>query len=126
MSEHTTSTAHTDLIDTYLTAYGEPSEAARRELIELAFAADAVLADPPFVASGHAELHASFGAVQAQFAGHRFARTSAVDEHHDVARYRWSLNGPDGSPAVSGVDVVTFRDGKIAQVTGFFGEPADR
>lgn len=117
---------HTALIDAYLAAYGEPAETTRRELITRAFAPDAVLADPPFVAAGHDELHATFGAVQAQFPGHRFTRTSGVDEHHDVARYRWSLNGPDGTPAVAGMDVVTFRDGRIERVTGFFGDAPER
>ena len=122
----TDTTQHTSVIDTYLAAYGEPAEDTRRDLIAAAFTADAVLADPPFVATGHAELHATFGAVQAQFPGHRFTRTSAVDEHHDVARYRWSLDGPDGTPAVAGLDVVVFRDGRIERVSGFFGDPAER
>jgi hypothetical protein len=125
-------TTRTDLIDTYLAAYGEPDTDARTALIASAFTTDAVLADPPFAATGHAELHATFGAVQAQFPGHRFTRTSAVDEHHDTARYTWSLDGPDGTPAVAGMDVVSFASGgvdgvdgagdRIARVVGFFGD----
>lgn len=116
-------TDHEQLIDTYLQAYGEPDEPRRAELIAAAFAAGAKLADPPFEAAGHAELSGAFAAVQAQFPQHRFTRTSVVDQHHDVARYTWSLNGPDGDAAVSGTDFVRFDgDGKIAAVTGFFGD----
>lgn len=117
-------TEHTSLIDTYLAAYGEPDESTRTSLIAAAFAPDAVLADPPFVATGHAELHATFGAVQAQFPGHRFTRTSAVDAHHDTARYTWRLDGPDGTTAVAGTDVVTFSGDRIGKVVGFFGDVA--
>lgn len=117
-----TNIATVELIDTYLAAYGEPDPARRRELIEAAFTSDAVLADPPFIATGLDELHATFAAVQDQFPGHRFRRRSDVDQHHDAARYRWSLDGPDGTSAITGHDVVMFADGKIRRVTGFFGD----
>lgn len=116
-------TTHDTTIDIYLTAYGEPDDVARAGLIAQAFADDATLTDPPFTATGHATLSASFAAVQAQFPEHRFVRTSAVDAHHDMARYTWALNGPDGSTSVAGSDFVCFdAEGRIASVTGFFGD----
>ena len=36
-------------------------------------------------------------AVQAQFPGHTFRRTSAVDGHHGFARYEWEMLAPDGT-----------------------------
>ena len=115
-------TTSTETIDTYLAAYGEPDPDRRRELSVAAFADGGVLADPPFVATGHDELHATFAAVQEQFPGHRFRRCSEVDEHHDAARYRWSLESPDGTVAVAGTDYVLFVAGKIVRATGFFGD----
>lgn len=118
----------TTTIDTYLQAYSEGDPGRRTELIEQVFAPTAVLTDPPFVASGHAELVGTFGAVLEQFPGHRFRRRSAVDEHHGVARYAWSLDAPDGTTALTGLDVVRFGDdGLIADVVGFMGDlrPAD-
>jgi hypothetical protein len=110
-----------ETIDTYLQAYGEPDGDRRRELIERAFASDATLADPPFDAAGHEALHATFGAVLDQYPRHTFRRTSEVDEHHDAARYRWQMVGPDGAIAFAGTDVVRFDGtGKIASVLGFF------
>lgn len=110
-----------DTIEAYLRAYSEPDGDRRRELIEQAFAPDATLADPPFDAAGHDALHATFGAVLDQYPRHSFRRTSDVDEHHDVARYRWQMVGPDGTVAFAGTDVVRFDGtGKIASVVGFF------
>ncbi len=57
--------------------------------------------------------------------GHSLARTTAVDTHHDQARFGWTVNGPDGSVAVAGIDVVTFEaDGRIRTAVGFFGDVA--
>ena len=113
----------TQVIDTYLEAYGEPDATRRRTLIEQAWAADGVLADPPMDAAGHDGIDEMFAAVQSTFAGHTFRRTSAVDEHHGVARYGWELRAPDGTTALSGMDVASFdRTGRLARVTGWFGE----
>jgi hypothetical protein len=113
-------------IDTYLEAYGEPETAKRAQLITRAFADDARLIDPPMDAAGHDGIAAMAAAVQGQFPGHTFRRTSAVDTHHDFARYAWQLVGPDGAVAVAGTDVVEVdADGRIVRVVGFFGELAD-
>lgn len=113
---------HVRTIDTYLAAYGEPDDRRRRALIAECFSAEASLADPPFAVAGHDELAAGFAAVQAQFPGHTFARTSAVDEHHGAARYAWELRSPDGAAAVAGQDFVRFDTaGRLTAVFGFFG-----
>ncbi|MGA9278409.1 nuclear transport factor 2 family protein [Ilumatobacter sp.] len=112
----------TSTIDRYLDAYGETDADRRLQLISESFTPDATLADPPLDAAGHDGLSAMFAAVQSQFPGHTFMRTSAVDEHHGAARYEWSLAGPDGTVAVIGNDFVRFgSDGKLASVVGFFG-----
>lgn len=111
------------LIDTYLDAYSEPDARRRADLVASVFASEATLADPPFTATGHAELVGTFGAVLEQFPGHRFRRTSGVDEHHGVARYGWTFEAPDGTPAFGGLDVVTVGpDGTIVSVVGFIGD----
>ena len=112
----------TATIDTYLAAYGETDPASRRRLLEQSFAPSATLADPPFDATGLDAIDATFAAVQGQFPGHTFRRTSAVDSHHGAARYGWELVGTDGAVAVAGVDFVRLgNDGLLVQVAGFFG-----
>jgi hypothetical protein len=60
--------------------------------------------------------------VLSHFPGHRFRRASAIDTHHDIARYGWELVAADGEVAVSGLDVVDIGpDGRLRRVVGFFG-----
>ena len=74
-------------------------------------------------AEGHAALGEMVAAVQARFPGHRFHRTSGVDVHHDQLRFAWELRGPDGAVAAAGIDVGGLAsDGRLARITGFFGE----
>ncbi len=109
-------------IDTYLAAYGETDPARRRAGIEASWDANGHLADPPMDAAGHDALDAMFAAVQAQFPGHLFRRTSGIDEHHDTARYSWDLIAPDGTASVAGTDIARLNQtGKLTSVTGFFG-----
>jgi hypothetical protein len=109
-------------IDTYLAGYCEPDPDARATLIAAAWAPDGELLDPPLAGRGHAELAALTDAVLTHFPGHAFRRTSAVDSHHDCARYTWELVAPDGEIAVAGTDFVELADsGMIRRVVGFFG-----
>jgi hypothetical protein len=52
-------------------------------------------------------------------------RASAVDAHHDVARFAWELVAPGGAVALGGLDVARIGpDGRLQEVTGFFGDLA--
>jgi hypothetical protein len=112
-------------VDANLAAYGEPDADRRAALIAEAWASDGRLIDPPLDGQGHDGIDAMFVAVQGMFAGHSFRRTTAVDAHHDRARYGWELVAPDGTVALAGVDYAEVDgEGKLLTVTGFFGEPA--
>jgi hypothetical protein len=126
---HTTSTTTItaapleSVIDASLQAYGEPDAGRRAELIAASWAVDGHLVDPPIEGRGHDGIDATFAAVQAQFPGHRFRRTTAVDAHHGIARYGWELVSADGAVALGGMDVaVVGDDGLLTTVAGFFGE----
>ena len=74
-------------------------------------------------AAGHAEISELHAALQGQFPGHRFRRSSAVDTHHDRFRVGWELVGPDGAVALAGTDVGELtEDGRLRAITGFFGD----
>ena len=115
----------TETIDTYLEAYGETDPARRATLIEQAWAPDGQLIDPPLDAAGHDGIDGMFAAVQSQFPGHTFRRSTEVDAHHAFARYGWQLVAADGSVTLAGTDVAEVDEsGRLVRVTGFFGEPA--
>jgi hypothetical protein len=114
----------TQLVDTHLVAYGEPDPDRRAELIAAVWTPDGRLVDPPMSGEGHAGIAALAEALQGQFPGHRFRRTTQIDAHHDVLRYGWALVGPDGRVAVAGEDVAQLAaDGRLRQICGFFGDP---
>jgi hypothetical protein len=112
----------TATVDTYLSAWNETDPARRVALVEQVWAADGTLTDPPLAAEGHGGISDLHAALQAQFPGHRFRRSSAVDAHHDRFRVGWELVGPDGTIALAGLDVGELTDdGRLHSITGFFG-----
>ena len=109
-----------DLNERYLACWNETDPAARRALIEQLWADDATYTDPVADVRGHEEIDATIEAVQQQFPGFVFTPGTAVDAHHNRARFTWGL-GPDGAePLVEGFDVLVLDDhGQIAAVHGF-------
>ncbi len=112
----------TATVDTYLAAWTETDPDRRAGLVEQVWVPDGTLVDPPLAAEGHTGISDLHAALQAQFPGHRFRRSSAVDAHHDRFRVGWELVGPDGTVALAGMDVGQLaEDGRLRGVTGFFG-----
>ena len=113
----------TTTVDTHLAAYAEPDAERRAGLIAEAWDAGGVLLDPPLAGEGHDGISAAADALLTHYAGHRFRRTSGVDEHHGQLRYAWELVAPGGEVALAGVDVgEVAEDGRLRRITGFFGE----
>jgi hypothetical protein len=112
-------------VDTHLSAYCDPDAARRARAVASVWAADGELLDPPLDGRGHDEIVALADAVLAHYPGHRFERTTAVDEHHGWARYGWSLVDGDGSVVLTGTDVAQLdAEGRLTRIVGFFGELA--
>jgi hypothetical protein len=107
----------------YLEMWNEADDEVRREQARAVWAVEGRLADPLIDAVGPDAIAAAIGDLRDQMPGHSLTRTTAVDAHHDHARFGWTVNGPDGAVAIAGIDVVTFsRDGRIQSAIGFFGE----
>ena len=110
-------------IDNYLDARNETETNCRDQLIQTIWAVDGRLVDQPLAAHGHREISDMAAALQAQFPDHRFRRSSDVDEHHGHFRFAWELVAPNGTVAITGLDVGELAEnGRIAQITGFFGD----
>ena len=112
-----------DLLENYLACWNETDPIARRALLDTHWAPDATYTDPLADVAGVDALDATIGAVQAQFPGWVFAPAGQFDEHHQQARFTWTL-GPAGTVGadapVAGFDVVVSDDeGRIKTVLGF-------
>lgn len=112
-------------VDTYLAAWNETDADRRSALIARVWTPGGRYVDPLQEATGHDGFAELAAGVQAAYPGHRFRRTTQIDGHHELIRFGWELVGPDGSVTVAGIDVAVLDDdGRLRQVTGFFGELA--
>jgi hypothetical protein len=110
-------------IDQYVATWNEPDGAARAEQARAIWVADGRLVDPLLDAVGPDAIAAAIGELRDQMPGHSLTMTTALDTHHDQARFAWTVNAPDGTVAVAGIDVVTFApDGRMQTAIGFFGD----
>jgi hypothetical protein len=113
----------TTIVDSYLAALSEGDAAERAKLVSQAWAEDGRFVDPLLDVRGHDAIGDIAVAVGEQFPGHAFRRTSGIDTHHDRVRFTWALFGPDGTVALSGIDVgEVAEDGRLRQIVGFFGD----
>lgn len=112
----------TTIIDTHLAGYGEPDATRRLERLTAVWAPDGTLVVPPIDGTGPAGIAAVVDALLGQYPGHRFERTTAVDAHHDLARYGWALVEPDGSAVLTGLDITVGADGRLTSIVGLLGD----
>ncbi|MFD7342344.1 nuclear transport factor 2 family protein, partial [Streptomyces violascens] len=75
--------------------------------------------DPGTEVGGLTELAAYMAGFAGAFPGHRF-RIDEVVEHHDRSLARWTQLGEQDEPAMTGVSTALHRDGRLADITGFF------
>jgi hypothetical protein len=109
-----------DVITRYLDCWNETDPAARRKMIDDAWAQDASYVDPLGEAYGRHAIDATIAAVQQQFPGLVFSLAGPVDSHHRQARFTWGLGPAGAEPLVVGFDVAVADDNdKIVSVLGF-------
>lgn len=121
----TTTTDTATVVDTHIAAYCDPDPTRRAEGFASVWAADGELLDPPLEGRGLDEITALTDVVLAHYPGHRFERTTDVDEHHGWARYGWALLDPEGAVVLTGTDIAQLDDaGRLTRIVGFFGELA--
>jgi hypothetical protein len=112
------------LVSTYCEAWQELDAARRRELLKKVWAEDGIYTDPTVETNGIEELVAHIGAVQRTYPGLRIERTTFIDRHHHVLRFKWCMVLSDGRRLPEGLDVGQLsQDGKLQRIIGFFGAP---
>jgi hypothetical protein len=113
----------TATINAYFAMWNEEDAAARAQHIAEAWANDGRYSDPGRDATGYAALNEMVSVARPQFPGHTIRQSSGIDAHHEHVRFAWEVVGSDGSVPVSGIDIgVLAPDGRLRQMTGFFGE----
>ena len=120
MTEHAKSMTPEQTIHRYMGIWNERNAERRRAVIDELFAERCDYVDPQVAARGPAELDAFIGAVQTHYPGVVFSIASAIDAHHEQARFTWHAAPPGApEPVAIGFDVVVFESGRIRSVYGF-------
>lgn len=112
-------TSHNELIDRYIAAWNEADSQHRKELIERTWTEDSTYIDPMVQGAGRDGIDAMIEAVQKQFAGLKFRRTSEVDAHHDHLRFAWELGPAEGPAVAGGMDFGVTHGDMLQKITGF-------
>jgi hypothetical protein len=110
------------VVTAYSSAWNEVDEAARRQLLESAWADDATYSDPTVNVQGRDALVAHIGALQVAMPGHTIDLVTGADEHDGHLRFGWVMHSPDGSAVLEGMDYGYLAgDGRLQRIVGFFG-----
>jgi hypothetical protein len=110
------------LANRYIAVWNESNPTLRRQLIAEVFTSDATYTDPLAAVQGHDGIDQFVAAAQAQFAGLQFSLGTAVDSHHQQARFTWHLAPANAAePVVIGFDVVVASESeaRLREVYGF-------
>ncbi|MCK7615414.1 hypothetical protein [Roseibium sediminicola] len=112
-----------ETIDIYCSAWSERDPSYRRDLLDKSVSVDVRYTDPETDLRGRTELVDHIAGVLASRVGAKILRTSAIDEHHGMARFAWHLVKADGTALPEGLDIVTVdgQSGKLKSILGFFG-----
>ncbi|MGA3306347.1 MAG: nuclear transport factor 2 family protein [Stellaceae bacterium] len=105
--------------------FSERDAARRLDAIRDLYTADAVLTEPEGVFKGETAISDAVTELLSKLP-HVFAFTSigAAIGHHGVGRLLWKAGPPNGPPAVTGMDIAHFKDGRIQSLYVFLDPPA--
>jgi predicted SnoaL-like aldol condensation-catalyzing enzyme len=105
--------------------FGERDAERRLKEIGELYAEDAVLNEPHTSVKGHAAINQAvtelLSSLPPEFS---FAPLGPAIGHHGIGRLRWSAGPPGQPPAVTGMDVVHFQQGRIHSLFVFLDPPS--
>jgi hypothetical protein len=111
------------LIDCYGEAWSEPDAARRTALLDAVWAPGATYTDPTVENLDRDGLLAHIARIQTTRPGARVRRSTAIDAHHEFARFGFEVIGVDGAVLRRGLDIA-FLDAsgtRLQRIIGFFG-----
>jgi hypothetical protein len=104
--------------------FSERDPTRRLDAIRALYAVDAILTEPEGVSEGQAAISNAVTELLSKLPL-TFVSTpiGAAIGHHGVGRMLWKAGPPNGPPAVTGMDIAHFKDGRI-QALYVFLDPA--
>jgi hypothetical protein len=111
-----------ETVGAYAAAWNEPDLAARRQLLDKAWATDGTYTDPTVHLEGREALAQHITGFLKSLPGAKIIPTSRADVHHGTLRFSWRILKPDGTTLSEGMDFGELdRGGRIRRIVGFFG-----
>jgi hypothetical protein len=99
--------------------FGQRDPEQRRATIDELYTETCIFVEPTGVVTGRDAVHALVEDLLVQNPTFVFSQREPADGHHDVGRLSWGF-GPEGEPpAVTGMDVAIFEDGRISTLYVF-------
>jgi hypothetical protein len=106
-----------------LEVFGESDAVKRRSAIAALWAEDGVFADPHGRYVGHTALNDAVSQLHERFSGFVFTPIGAPQAFYDVGRQAWGHGRVGEPPTLTGLDVITVRDGRIVTLYAFIDTP---
>jgi hypothetical protein len=111
-----------ETVGAYAAAWNEPDLAARRLLLDKAWATGGTYTDPTVHLEGREALAQHITGFLKSLPGAKIIPTSRADVHHGTLRFSWRILKPDGTTLSEGMDFGELdRGGRIRRIVGFFG-----
>jgi hypothetical protein len=116
-------TAVSTLVANYIAAWNETGAAERQQAIAVTWEPEGTYTDPLFDVRGADAINGLIGGFQQQYPGLTFVHTGEIEAHHDLVRFTWDVQAPDGTVIAKGMDVGTVSgNGKLLAIAGFFDQ----
>src|SRR5215217_2326971 len=93
-----------ETVAAYAAAWNEPDMAARRQLLDKAWATAGTYTDPTVQLEGRDALAQHISGFQKGLPGATIVPTSRTDVHHGTLRFSWRILKADGSTLSEGID----------------------
>jgi hypothetical protein len=104
--------------------FGERDAAKRRAAIAAIWAEDGIFIDPEGRFVGHEGVNQSIVQLHKMFPDFVFTAIGPPQAFHDIGRQAWGFGPPNKPPQVTGLDIATVKDGRIAALYTFIEGPA--
>ena len=114
-----------DLLRNNLEAFGERDAEKRRIAISTIWDSDGVFVDPDGLHIGPEAIDIAIGHLLLKFPDFVFTELGVPDSHNGIGRLTWGFGPAGKTPAVTGLDVIVSRAGKIKALYTFV-DPVQR